>query len=147
VENSIKHLRELAAQGIVHGNPQATEDPDEVPCTRPLLQKVVQSAPLTYAPSLAIFALGQDDERQTVGEVTDKLWQLEDGVSSPLQACVSAVKKLNENNENILQKLLDKLSKIEDRFNSLRIQARVASVRRKTPFCGISSRETEHATR
>jgi len=48
MEKGIKYLRELAVQEIIHSDPQTILNPDEVPCTRHLLQKVVQCAPLTY---------------------------------------------------------------------------------------------------
>jgi len=81
MEKGIKYLRELAVQEIIHSHTQITINPDEVPCTRPLLQKAVESAPSTYAHSATI-TLIQDDEAAAVSEVANKLWWLEDSVSS-----------------------------------------------------------------
>ena len=124
-EKGIKYLREMAVQEIIHSNPQTIVDPDEAPSTRPLLWKFLQSAPSTYAHSLAIFTLVQKDRAVTVGEVANKLRQLEDSISSSLQACVSAVEKLTE-----------KSFWMEDRFNSLPALARATAIRRRRPFVG-----------
>ena len=47
---------------------QLPKDPDEVRCTGPMYRKVVQSAPASYATSLAILAW-KDDKAPTVDEV------------------------------------------------------------------------------
>jgi len=73
MEKGIKYLRELAVGEIIHSDTQRVVDNDEVPYTLALLQKVVQSAPSTYACSLAIFKFTQDEEAVTVGEVADKM--------------------------------------------------------------------------
>ena len=67
-----------------------------------------------------------------MGEVVTRLLQLEDKVSSPLQACVSAVEKLiksAEKNEYMFQKILDKL-------NFLCTGACVRAIRRRRFFVG-----------
>ena len=74
-----------------------------------------------------------------MGEVADPLRQVEDSVSSPLQACTSAMEKPTqpaEKNKNILQKLLEKLSKIQDRLSSPPTAAHAAAIKRRHPFLG-----------
>lgn len=70
----IMYLRELAVQEIIHSDPQTIADPDEVQCTRPMLQKFVWSAP-AYADLLETLDLGASEKAPTVGEVAEKMWQ------------------------------------------------------------------------
>ena len=98
MEKGIQYLRELAVREVIYkdlDDSQTSTDPDEVQCTRPMWRKFVQSAPSSYASSLAIMAW-KEDEEPTVDEVAKQLQQYEESLSSSLQACVSAVEKLSE---------------------------------------------------
>jgi len=139
MEKGIKYLTELAVREIIQSDPPTTVNPDEVPYTRPLLQKVMQCVPLTCVHLLAIMNLIQDDETETVGEVATKWRRLEHSVSSPLQACVSAVEKMTkttEKKEHRLQKILHKLSTMDDKLNFLCTGAHVRATRRRCLFVG-----------
>jgi len=57
MERGIQYLREMAVQDLVYydsDNAQSPTDPDEVQCTRYMWRKFVQSAPYSYANSLAV---------------------------------------------------------------------------------------------
>ncbi|GAB0189164.1 hypothetical protein GRJ2_001381700 [Grus japonensis] len=57
MERGIQYLRELAVREMVYYDPdnaQLPTDHNEVQCTRPMWQKFVQSAPSSYANSLAV---------------------------------------------------------------------------------------------
>ncbi|KAM9644848.1 uncharacterized protein ACIBXB_013057 [Morphnus guianensis] len=98
MERGIQYLRELAVLETIHhdpDNPQLPKDPDEVQCTRPMWRKFVQSAPSSYANSLAIMTW-KDEEAPTVDEVARQLHQYKENLSSSLQACISAVEKLSK---------------------------------------------------
>ena len=71
MERGIQYLRELAMWEMVYYDPddgQLPTDPDEVHCTRPMWQKFVRSAPLSYANALAVTDW-KDEEGQTVDEL------------------------------------------------------------------------------
>ncbi|GAB0204503.1 hypothetical protein GRJ2_002915900 [Grus japonensis] len=73
VERGIQYLRELAVWEMVYydqDNVQLPTDPDEVQCTQPMWWRFVQSAPLSYAKSLAVLAW-----KDKVNEVAGQLWQ------------------------------------------------------------------------
>ncbi|KAK4825387.1 hypothetical protein QYF61_027153, partial [Mycteria americana] len=70
---------------------QLSKDPDEVQCTRPMWQKLVRSAPVSYASSLAVMAW-KDGEGPTVDELAGQLQEYEGSISSSL---ISAVEKLS----------------------------------------------------
>ncbi|GAB0208177.1 ubiquitin carboxyl-terminal hydrolase 4 [Grus japonensis] len=93
MERGIQYLREVAVREMVYYDPDNTQlptDPDEVQCTRPMWWKFVQSAPSSYANSLAVIDW-KSEEAPTVDEVAGRLWQYEDSLSSSL---ISAVEKL-----------------------------------------------------
>ena len=69
-------------------------DPDEVQCTQPMWRKFLQSAPPTYANSLAVTSW-KEGYGQTVDELAVQLRQYEGSLSSSLWACVSAVEELS----------------------------------------------------
>uniref|UniRef100_A0A8B9W1V8 Uncharacterized protein n=1 Tax=Anas zonorhyncha TaxID=75864 RepID=A0A8B9W1V8_9AVES len=85
MEKGIQYLRELAVREVIYrdlDNEQTSTDPDEVKYTRTLWQKFVQSAPSSYAISLAVMAW-KDDEEPTVAELTKQLWQYEEMAKAP----------------------------------------------------------------
>ncbi|GAB0207120.1 hypothetical protein GRJ2_003177600 [Grus japonensis] len=93
MERGIQYLRELAMQEMVYYDPdngQLPTDPDEVQCTRPMWRKFVQSAPLSYANSLAVIDW-KGEEAPMVDEMAGRLRQYKGSISSSL---VSAVEKL-----------------------------------------------------
>ncbi|GAB0208500.1 hypothetical protein GRJ2_003315700 [Grus japonensis] len=95
MEGGIQYLRELAVRELVYYDPdnaQLPTDPDEVQCTRPMWRKFVQSAPSSYANSLAVLAW-KTEEAPTVDEVAGRLHQYEESLSSSL---ISAVEKLSQ---------------------------------------------------
>jgi len=93
MERGIQHLRELAVRELVYCDPddeQLPTDPGAVQCTRSTWNKFVQSAPSSYANSLAVVDW-KDEEAPVVDEVAVRLRQYEESLSSSL---VSAVEKL-----------------------------------------------------
>jgi len=93
MERGIQYLRELAVQELVYYEPddeQLPTDPDEVQCTASMWRKFVQSAPSSYANSLAVVNW-KGKEAPIVDEVAVQLWQYEESLSSSV---VSAVEKL-----------------------------------------------------
>ncbi|GAB0188040.1 hypothetical protein GRJ2_001269300 [Grus japonensis] len=71
MERGIQYLRELAVWEMVYydlDNAQLRTDPDEVQCTQPMWQKLVQSTPSSYANSLAVIDW-KGEEAPTVDEV------------------------------------------------------------------------------
>ncbi|GAB0208577.1 hypothetical protein GRJ2_003323400 [Grus japonensis] len=94
MERGIQYLRELVLRELVYYDPdnvQLPTDPDEVQCTRPTWQKFVQSAPSSYANSLAVMDW-KSKEAPTVDEVAGRLQQYKESLSSSL---VSDVEKLS----------------------------------------------------
>ncbi|GAB0207260.1 hypothetical protein GRJ2_003191600 [Grus japonensis] len=84
MERGIQYLRELAVREMVYYDPdnaQLPTDPDEVQCTRPMWRKFVQSAPSSYANSLAVIDW-KSEEAPTVDEVAGRLQQYEESLSS-----------------------------------------------------------------
>jgi len=73
---------------------QLSQDPDEVTCTQPMWRKFVQSAPSSYANSLAVMTW-KDGEGQMVDELAGQAWQYKESFSSSLWACVLVVEKLS----------------------------------------------------
>ncbi|KAK4831870.1 hypothetical protein QYF61_019882 [Mycteria americana] len=68
MERGIQYLRELAIVEMIYDdldNKQLSKDPEEVKCTQPMWQKLVRSAPASYANSLAI--LTWKDEEGPMG--------------------------------------------------------------------------------
>ncbi|KAK4807210.1 hypothetical protein QYF61_024330 [Mycteria americana] len=95
MERGIQYLRELAMLEVVCGdlnNKQLSKDPDEVKRTRPMWRKLVRSAPVSYANSLAILNW-KGREEPTVDEAASQLQEYEESIASSL---VSAVEKLDE---------------------------------------------------
>ncbi|OPJ73521.1 hypothetical protein AV530_005853 [Patagioenas fasciata monilis] len=72
MEKGIIYLRELAVREIIYSDPQTIIDPDEVPCTRGILRKCVQSTPPSYAHTLGLVVVSED-YRSTVGETANML--------------------------------------------------------------------------
>ncbi|PKU31805.1 ubiquitin carboxyl-terminal hydrolase 4 [Limosa lapponica baueri] len=150
MEKGIKYLRELSVREVIYGDWQVNVDPDEVPCTRSLLRKFVQSAPSMYSHTFSAMVWGGSDaDTPTVKEVTNKVQQYEDSLSRPLT--VAAVEKLTEKtekmtekmtennekrakkNDKLLDKLFDKLSRMEERSHSSPAWTHIAAVRRRCP--------------
>ncbi|GAB0206702.1 hypothetical protein GRJ2_003135800 [Grus japonensis] len=101
MERGIQYLRELAVREMVYydpDNPQLPTDPDVVQCTQLMWQKFVQSAPSSYANSLAVMDW-KSEEAPTVDEVAGRLWQYEESLSSSL---VSAVEKLSQEDPSVV---------------------------------------------
>ncbi|KAK4819771.1 hypothetical protein QYF61_011371 [Mycteria americana] len=99
MERGIQYLRELAVLEVIYGdldNEQLPKDPDEVQCTRPMWQKLVWSAPASYANSLAV-TIWKDRGGQSVDEVDSQLRTYEASFSSYL---VLAVEKLPGRSSN-----------------------------------------------
>ncbi|KAK4810980.1 hypothetical protein QYF61_014452 [Mycteria americana] len=95
MEKGIQYLRELAVLEVIYGdldNERSPTDPDEVQCTRPIWQKLVQNAPSSCANSLAILTW-KDRDGPTVNEAATNLREYEESISSSL---VSAVEKLSQ---------------------------------------------------
>lgn len=68
MEKGIQYPRELAVRDVVYDdldNDRLSKDPDEVKCTPPMWRKFVQSAPSSYANSLAVMTW-KDHEEPTV---------------------------------------------------------------------------------
>ncbi|KAK4814464.1 hypothetical protein QYF61_018982 [Mycteria americana] len=94
MEKGIQYLRELAMLEVIYGDlddVQSPINPDEVQCTRPMWQKLVQNAPPSCANSLAILTW-KDGDGPTVNEAASNLQEYEESISSSL---VSAVEKLS----------------------------------------------------
>ncbi|KAM9575877.1 uncharacterized protein ACIB01_003549 [Guaruba guarouba] len=75
IEKGLQYLRELAILEVIYHRPDARNasvDPDEVKCTRPMWRKFTRSAPLSYALSLAL-VYWRDGEAPTVDEVCRQL--------------------------------------------------------------------------
>ena len=105
MERGIQYLRELAVLEMIYYDPdslQLPRDPDEVQCTRPMWRKFVRSAPSSYANPLAVLSW-KDEEAPTVDEMARQLRQYEENLSSSLRACVSAVEKLSEKSEELIE--------------------------------------------
>ena len=105
MERGIQYLRELAVLEMIYYDPdslQLPRDPDEVQCTRPMWRKFVRSAPSSYANPLAVLTW-KDEEAPTVDEMARQLRQYEENLSSSLRACVSAVEKLSEKSEKLIE--------------------------------------------
>jgi len=71
MERGIQYLMELAVRELVYCEPddeQLPTDPDEVQCTPSMWRKFVQSAPSSYANSLAVVNW-KGKEAPTVDEV------------------------------------------------------------------------------
>jgi len=84
-------------------NVQLPTDPDEVQRTQAMWQKFVQSAPPSYANSLAVLA--QKEVAPTVNEVAGQLQQYKENLSSSLQARISAVERLSVKSKKLFKKL------------------------------------------
>ncbi|XP_035427919.2 olfactory receptor 14J1-like [Cygnus atratus] len=97
MERGIRYLRELAMLEVIDSNldnKQLSKDPDEVKCTRPMWQTFVQSAPSSYANSLAVM-IWKDQEEPMVDESASQLWHYKESLSSSLWACISSTEKLS----------------------------------------------------
>ncbi|GAB0203200.1 ubiquitin carboxyl-terminal hydrolase 4 [Grus japonensis] len=120
MERGIQYLRELAVREMVYYDPDNTQlptDPDEVQCTQLIWRKFVQSAPSSYANSLAVIDW-KSEEAPTVDEVAGRLRQYEENLSSSL---ISAVEKLSQEVRQLK----------EDIPYSPPVQTRIAAVRSK----------------
>ncbi|GAB0176012.1 hypothetical protein GRJ2_000066400 [Grus japonensis] len=123
MERGIQYLRELAVREMVYYDPdnaQLPTDPNEVQCTRPMWRKLVQSAPSSYANSLAVIDW-KSEEAPTVDEVAGRLQQYEESLSSSL---VLAVEKLSQDVRQLK----------EDTSYSPPVQTCIAAVRRVEPI-------------
>ncbi|KAK4823738.1 hypothetical protein QYF61_006007 [Mycteria americana] len=90
MERGIQYLRELVVLEAIYSdldNKHLSKDPDEVQCTRLMWQKFVQSAPPSYANSLAVMTW-KGGEAQMVDELAGQLWQYEENLSSSLALAV-----------------------------------------------------------
>ncbi|GAB0208718.1 hypothetical protein GRJ2_003337500 [Grus japonensis] len=134
MEREIQYLRELAVREMVYYDPdnvQVPTDPDEVQRTSPMWQRFVQSAPSSYAQSLAIMAW-KDKQAPTVDEVAGQLRQYEESLSSSLWACVSAVERLSEKSENLFEKPPLEIGQLnDDMSNCSLVQTSISAVRSK----------------
>ena len=93
MERGSQYLRELAVRELVYYDldiERLPTDPDEVQCTQSMWRKFIQSAPSSYASSLAIIDW-KGKEAPTVDEVAVRLRQYEESLSSSL---VSASERL-----------------------------------------------------
>ncbi|XP_033930272.1 uncharacterized protein [Melopsittacus undulatus] len=75
IEKGLQYLRELAILEVIYHKLDATNasiDPDEVKCTRPMWRKFTRSAPPSYAISLALVCW-RNGEAPTVDEVCCQL--------------------------------------------------------------------------
>jgi len=132
MERGFQYLRELAVRELVYCEPdndQLPTDPDEVQCTASMWRKFVQSAPSSYANSLAIVNW-KDKEAPRLDEVAVRLRQYEESLSSSL---VSAVKKLARDVRQIKQNI----------SYSPPIWASISAVRESVP---LLRRESTNAT-
>ncbi|MCQ4179296.1 hypothetical protein FK518_27370 [Klebsiella pneumoniae] len=136
MERGIQFLRELAVRELIYHNlddPRTSVDPDEIECTRPMWRKFVQSAPSSYANSLAAMSW-KDDEMPPVRAVANQLRQYEDNLSSPMRACVSAIERLTEKSESQFEKLLEKLSEVCEKLEdscSPPARTNISAIRRR----------------
>lgn len=92
MEKGIQYLKELALWKVIHED--LDKDPDEVKCKRPMWQKFVWSAPLSYDSSLVAMTC-KDGDGQLMDELSGQFWQYEESISSSLGACISAVEKMS----------------------------------------------------
>ncbi|PKU27473.1 ubiquitin carboxyl-terminal hydrolase 4 [Limosa lapponica baueri] len=129
MERGIQYLRELTTWEMIYYDPDNAHlptDPNEVQCTRPIWQKLVWSAPLSYANSLAVMEW-KGEEGTTVDEVAGQLRQYKESLSSPL---VSDVEKLSR-----------KVQQLEENISySPPIQASISAIRSRS----FSTEEREY---
>ncbi|KAK4828031.1 hypothetical protein QYF61_022808 [Mycteria americana] len=84
MERRIQYLRELAVL-------QSSKDPDEVKCTRPMWQKLVQSSPASHGNSLAVLTW---KDREGPAKLSWKVQQLKEDrfFSPPVWTSISAIR-------------------------------------------------------
>ncbi|KAK4806727.1 hypothetical protein QYF61_007525 [Mycteria americana] len=118
MERGIQYLRELAVLEVIYGDlddVRSPIDPDEVQCTRPMWQKLVQNTPPSCANSLAILSW-KDRDGPTVNEAASNLREYEESISSSF---VSAVQELSQEFQQFK----------EDMSYSLPIRTSVSAIR------------------
>ncbi|RMC20625.1 hypothetical protein DUI87_01477 [Hirundo rustica rustica] len=112
IEQGIQRLREITVAESVFSDDLNTKNPDLVPCTSVMWQKLVRLGPQEYTSALAI--MKRDDTGETVLDMAKKLRAYADAMHRPTHARIVAV-------ETCLQKLEDK---IEENHNKLREEIR-----------------------
>ncbi|RMC19815.1 hypothetical protein DUI87_03380 [Hirundo rustica rustica] len=100
IEQGIQRLREMAVAEIVFSDDLNTRNPDLVPCTPVMWQKLVRLGPLEYASALAV--MKRDDTEETVLDMAKKLQTYADAVHRPTHARIAAL-------ETQMQGLADKM--------------------------------------
>ncbi|RMC21226.1 hypothetical protein DUI87_02084 [Hirundo rustica rustica] len=71
IEQGIQSLREMAVMEIVFSDDLNTRNPDLVPCTPVMRQKLIRLGPQEYSSALEI--MQQDDTEETVLDMAKKL--------------------------------------------------------------------------
>ncbi|TRZ05885.1 hypothetical protein HGM15179_021223 [Zosterops borbonicus] len=113
IEQGIQRLREMAGAEMVFSDDINTRNPDLVPGTPLMWQKLVQVGPQEYSSALAI--MKQDDTEETVLDMVKELRAYADAVHGPTHTGIAAL-------ETCLQKLE---GKIEENHNTLREEIKV----------------------
>ncbi|RMC21603.1 hypothetical protein DUI87_02470 [Hirundo rustica rustica] len=117
----------MAVAEIVFSDDINTRNPDLVPCTPVIWQKLVQLKPQEYSSALAI--MKQDETEETVLDIAKKLRTYADAVHSPTHAKIAAL-------ETQVKRLADKIEENhkelkEDIIQISAVQVKSSSTTRK----------------
>ncbi|RMB97846.1 hypothetical protein DUI87_25703 [Hirundo rustica rustica] len=112
IEQGIQRLREMAVAEIVFSGDINTRNPDLVPCTPVMWQKLVRLGPQEYSSALAI--MKRDETEETVLDMAKKLQTYADAVHGPTRARIAALEmrirkledKIEENHKELKQDIL-----------------------------------------
>ncbi|RMB93683.1 hypothetical protein DUI87_29913 [Hirundo rustica rustica] len=89
IEQGIQRLKKMAVVEIVFSNDLNTRNPDLVPCTPVMWQKLVRLGPQEYSSALAI--MKRDETEETVLDMAKKLQTYADAVHSLTHAIIAAL--------------------------------------------------------
>ncbi|RMC19082.1 hypothetical protein DUI87_03686 [Hirundo rustica rustica] len=112
IEQGIQRLREIAVAKIVFSDNLNTTNPDLVPCTPVMWQKLVRLGPQEYSSALAI--MKRDETEETVLDMAKKLRTYADAVHGPTHARIAALEtqvrgladKMEENHKELKEDIL-----------------------------------------
>ncbi|RMC21170.1 hypothetical protein DUI87_02028 [Hirundo rustica rustica] len=112
IEQGIQSLREMAVVEIVFSDDLNTRNPDLVPCTPVMWQKLVRLGPQEYSSALAI--MKRDETEETVLDMAKKLRACADAVHGPTHARIAALEtqmrgladKMQENHKKLREDIV-----------------------------------------
>ncbi|RMC20992.1 hypothetical protein DUI87_01847 [Hirundo rustica rustica] len=107
IEQGIQRLREMAVVEIVFSDDLNTRNPDLVPCTSVMCQKLVRLGPQEYSSALAI--MKRDDREEMVLDMGKKLRAYADAVHCPTHATIAVLETRMQKLENKIEENHKKL--------------------------------------